>query len=1551
MGRIKMAELPKDVESAYSGNNCDRAMRRGNAAKNNKTDKMSALERLFYLIYDGIKLNPEEYKLSFTKIILLGFLIFVTCSISLFASDFVWTTKTSMPTARGHSVVGVVNNKIYVIGGCKTGGAIFSTVEEYNPATDTWTTKASMPTARCMFAAGVVNNKIYAIGGAPNGANVSVNLKTVEEYDPATDTWTTKTSMPTPRHGHTIGVANNKIYVIAGWNEIANTWLRTVEEYDPATDTWTTKTNVPTARRWLAAGVVNNKIYAIGGSENPYLSTIEEYNPATNTWTTKANMPTARCNLDAGIINNKIYVIGGNQTMLRADVEEYDPVSNIWIIKKPIPTGRCGARIGVVNNKIYVIGGNWSDAYDTVEEGSIVDIDTTPPVSFISSPYKSAYSYQYIPINGTASQDSKKLEVQIEQVESKTYWDGKCWVGTPNWLLCNDTTSWNYPISTYFSESLTYNVKSRATDISANVETPSNGITFVIDTKPPYSYFTLPEYNNKMYSDMPKIYGQAADSKSGVAMVRVRLKDETDGTYWDGSGWNTNEIWLKMSNISGSFEMPVNLWKINHYYNVKSQAIDFAGLEEGLNSGYSFYILSALKLSAKTSKQTYNYGEPVSVEISVENTSQSTQILDLPSSKIYDFTVDSIYRYSDGKAFEPVKTSFNFKPGNTLYSEKIAQIIPKGQHLLLAGIEKLNLTSKYVFDVIADTIAPSIALQPVADGQYRYFSIPVAANITDNSAIKSVTLFSGANSWEMVKTADNLWTGAIPADYNTSDTLSYRIEAIDISGNKSTTETKTISIKDVPAPKPEDITVVARQELTYLIGLKNFADIGGVYYRVYYDKGTGVVDYSNSLGVINENTKTISTPKLAPSTDYKFVIVTVTEATENNTDALQSSDIPNIFIRTPSNAEELRVTDGGDGEGRIRIRIPVVEISTDVVFTSGNDDGNDGRAIIGDPIPILYYPPSPEPTLPKKPTDYYYIEVIPSPQPVVLDYADDNQDGFLDGTFIKEATLVILRYDEFERKWVGGIETTVDTQLNKCFALADRAGMYALYSTIQIYPVPVKNLSGESTDKSEAKINWQPSTSINSQQYNVYYDNNLYLEKFYSAKYRIYWDRGTGTVDYSKVITELQNPATSFISNPLEKGLYKFAVRVVDIEGTEEKNTDYVLINIGTIGTAEAVIRIPKDGKRLRGNAVTVIADATPDTTAVMFQYKNSDDKWIDISTIDKKPPYAVYWNLSDVKNGEYKLRAVAYDLLNISSKNPAQITVYVDDVNWDISEDGNPSVDPNNQHRKQEKIPAASQQTNEMEIMTADGTGAIVPEGIVEKESVLEIRTLSQENLPIPTASSLEAIDVFRDYNFSDGKSEFEKDLTILLPYPDENNDGIVDGTDKKTESLDIYYLDEKKNEWKKADNRSGLGDGTNPGQGDGRDNSKDDGTDNPNNSKKTVLLSSSVTKTISARVNHFTKFGIFAKVPKTNLTSVSVYPNPFKPSYGHTQITFDGLTANIKIKIYTVAGRLVDEFETETSGSYNWNPDDAASGVYIYYIEDKNGTGSKKGKLAIIR
>jgi N-acetylneuraminic acid mutarotase len=92
-------------------------------------------------------------------------------------------------------------------------------------------------------------------------------LTTVEEYDPASDQWmpAQKAPMPTARYSLAVGVVNDKIYAIGGCCGTGFSPLATVEEYDPATDKWTTKAPMPIDREGLAVGVVGGKIYAIGG--------------------------------------------------------------------------------------------------------------------------------------------------------------------------------------------------------------------------------------------------------------------------------------------------------------------------------------------------------------------------------------------------------------------------------------------------------------------------------------------------------------------------------------------------------------------------------------------------------------------------------------------------------------------------------------------------------------------------------------------------------------------------------------------------------------------------------------------------------------------------------------------------------------------------------------------------------------------------------------------------------------------------------------------------------------------------------------------------------------------------------------------------------------------------------------------------------------------------------------------------------------------------------------------------------------------------------------
>jgi len=59
-----------------------------------------------------------------------------------------------------------------------------------------------MPTARVNVSTSVVNGKIYAIGGSPGYKQWYDGFTTVEEYDPETDTWSKKADMPTKRYSY-----------------------------------------------------------------------------------------------------------------------------------------------------------------------------------------------------------------------------------------------------------------------------------------------------------------------------------------------------------------------------------------------------------------------------------------------------------------------------------------------------------------------------------------------------------------------------------------------------------------------------------------------------------------------------------------------------------------------------------------------------------------------------------------------------------------------------------------------------------------------------------------------------------------------------------------------------------------------------------------------------------------------------------------------------------------------------------------------------------------------------------------------------------------------------------------------------------------------------------------------------------------------------------------------------------------------------------------------------------------------------------------------------
>lgn len=262
-----------------------------------------------------------------------------------------WELKASMPTPRSGIGLACIKGKIYVMGGYYL-GEYLTTVEEYDPKTNSWSTKESLPGRIRNFGITVLNDKIYAMGGYQYADEPQFRYNDqLYEYDPENDKWTTKSHMPIGSEYMGAAACNGKIYTFGGYNYYAggDKYVRRVDEYDPALDKWTQKTTMPSPKSGFGITSANGKIYLAGGYYlGSYLNTFEEYDPVKNTWNIKTSMMLGRRNIGIAYVNGKIHAIGGyNGTSLNS-VEsifigysykyEYDAAGRL--IKKVLPSGK-----------------------------------------------------------------------------------------------------------------------------------------------------------------------------------------------------------------------------------------------------------------------------------------------------------------------------------------------------------------------------------------------------------------------------------------------------------------------------------------------------------------------------------------------------------------------------------------------------------------------------------------------------------------------------------------------------------------------------------------------------------------------------------------------------------------------------------------------------------------------------------------------------------------------------------------------------------------------------------------------------------------------------------------------------------------------------------------------------------------------------------------------------------------------------------------------------------------------------------------------------------
>ncbi|MEQ8907697.1 MAG: kelch repeat-containing protein [Vicingaceae bacterium] len=288
-----------------------------------------------------------------------------------------WVKVADFPAdARDDGACFTIKNTAYCGGGVKP----IEYLRDYyafDLLSESWSQIASMPPGQeRQYASAFSSDSLgYIFGGY-----ASVFLNDLWQYDPQTDSWTQKTTLPsTPRSGAASFVIDSIAYILGGKNQ-NNQALDEVWAYDMSQDSWQQKQNLPFGPRWRSgACAMNGKGYLAFGLDDTLLYTngIYEYDPQADSWAILATHPQGGRNYPKLYgVGNKLYSVGGNDSSLNFlnEVWEYDLSSQKWQSLPAIPgEGRRGGMSFQSATALYYTTGLADSSERLVETLKLVD--------------------------------------------------------------------------------------------------------------------------------------------------------------------------------------------------------------------------------------------------------------------------------------------------------------------------------------------------------------------------------------------------------------------------------------------------------------------------------------------------------------------------------------------------------------------------------------------------------------------------------------------------------------------------------------------------------------------------------------------------------------------------------------------------------------------------------------------------------------------------------------------------------------------------------------------------------------------------------------------------------------------------------------------------------------------------------------------------------------------------------------------------------------------------------------------------------------------------
>ncbi|XP_070346777.1 kelch-like protein 35 isoform X1 [Equus asinus] len=237
---------------------------------------------------------------------------------------------------------------IVVIGGCDRKGLLkLPFADAYHPESRRWTPLPSLPGyTRSEFAACALRNDVYVSGG-------HINSRDVWMFSSHLHTWIKVASLHKGRWRHKMAVLQGQLFAVGGFDGLRR--LRSVERYDPFSNTWAAAAPLPEAVSSAAVAPCAGQLYVIGGAGQDGVSTdkVQCFDPKEDRWSLRAPAPFSQRCLEAVSLEDTIYVVGG----LMSRIFTYDPSTDVWgeAAVLPSPVESCG--VTVCDGKVHIVGG------------------------------------------------------------------------------------------------------------------------------------------------------------------------------------------------------------------------------------------------------------------------------------------------------------------------------------------------------------------------------------------------------------------------------------------------------------------------------------------------------------------------------------------------------------------------------------------------------------------------------------------------------------------------------------------------------------------------------------------------------------------------------------------------------------------------------------------------------------------------------------------------------------------------------------------------------------------------------------------------------------------------------------------------------------------------------------------------------------------------------------------------------------------------------------------------------------------------------------------